>query len=277
MSSIIKSCFAGISRLFHLTEKSDTGSPLPRAPHVSLSAGLKQRLVIVSDIHGCLDELERLLLKVKYSPETTTVVCVGDTIAKGPKSVQVLRFLRKEGIFSVRGNHEDNLLLAHCDPSSKYRERPDYGFRAELTQEELDYIQEWPVSITIPQLSLLIVHAGLDPTKKGHPVHIHNFSELIRIRCIDAENKPTKKHPDGVNTKLWASLYTGPPFVVFGHDAKSKLQVHPWARGLDTGCVYGGSLTALVINDTSDSHNWMRDAEIVSVPAARAYTEKEDD
>jgi hypothetical protein len=46
---------------------------------------------------------------------------------------------------------------------------------------------------------------------------------------------------------LWGTRYAGPPQIIFGHNAAPGLQLHPWATGLDTGCVYGGRLTALVL------------------------------
>ena len=275
---MIFSCYSWLTSC--LQPRSETGSLLPREQHVELPLSeVKKRLVIISDVHGCYDELLRLLEKVEYDPTTTSVICVGDLVAKGPQSAEVVRFLyqNKQHIKSIRGNHEDNALLAHYDKSSKYARREIYDFMSSLSKGEVDHMREFPISISIPELSLAVVHAGVDPSKKGYPIHLHKFSDLIRIRCVTKDGSTTNKNPDDKGTQLWSPKYTGPPFIVFGHDAKRKLQVHPWARGIDTGCVYGGCLTALVIGDTRDTHNWMKNIEIISVAAAKVYNEKDDD
>jgi len=277
--NFIKSCYGGIANIMNLGEpKSSTGSPLPRNQHMQIALpSLKKRLVIIGDVHGCLDELKRLLEKVDYHPATTTVILVGDMIAKGPHSLGVIPFVRSHmpSFFAVRGNHEDNALLARQDPRSKYGKKKEYEFVPALSEDDIDFIRELPVTISIPELELAIVHAGLNP-KKIDLFH-QEFSDLIRIRCIDNEGNTTKENPMEGHRRLWGGLYQGPPYIVFGHDAKRKLQVHPWARGLDTGCVYGGALSALVINDTRDTHKWIERAEIVSVPASRVYCAKDED
>lgn len=272
MINWLKNCVAGVSAFWTGTTTSSTGSLLPSRPHVQLGLyQLKPRLVVVGDVHGCLDELKELLAKLNYSPETTSVILVGDLISKGPYNREVIQYVKSNGFFSVRGNHEDNALLARYRPGSKYAKRKaDY----DLSEDEMQFIRQLPISISIPELSLLIVHAGLDSGKRGYPVERQDFSDLIRIRSIGKKGDTSKEGPNG-DRKLWASMYAGPPFVVFGHDAKRRLQVHPWARGIDTGCVYGGSLTGLLIEDLS--HNWMTHAEIISVHAKKIYAEKDED
>ena len=282
INGIMTSCYAWVSSIVGSREKaSSTGSPLPATPHVALPLTLvKKRLVIIGDIHGCLDELKRLLEKVKFEPSTTTVISVGDTIVKGPDSVGVVRYIRSlpaGSFFVVRGNHEDNALLARLKLNPKYSEGPGFQFVNEFSDNEIEWLKQLPVSISVPELGLLVVHAGLDPAKIGQPVNKHEFSDLIRIRCVDTDGKTSNKKPEQGKRRLWATMYQGPPLVVFGHDAKQKLQIHPWARGLDTGCVYGGALTALVIEDTRDTKGWMEKAEIVSVHAARVYCQKDEE
>jgi hypothetical protein len=81
---------------------------------------------------------------------------------------------------------------------------------------------------------------------------------LLNVRTIRPDGTGSRAPNDGV---LWGSLWPGPETVVFGHHARAGLQEHPFAIGLDTGCVYGGRLTAYLLPER----------RFVSVPARRAY------
>ena len=63
------------------------------------------------------------------------------------------------------------------------------------------------------------------------------------MRSITDDGRPSKR----IEGAPWAALWTGPEHAVFGHDAIRGLQQHPLATGLDTGCVYGRELTALLL------------------------------
>ncbi len=270
----IKSIFATF-----FVRNSDTGSPLPNVQHLQMSTKqLKNRLLIVGDVHGCLDELKLLLEKANYDPATTSVMFVGDLLVKGPKSVETLRWIREQkDMISVRGNHEDNILLATHDKHSKYAKRKVYDFVRALSEDDVSYITELPISIRVHELNLLIVHAGIDPTQNNGNIEDQKFKNLIRMRCIDKHGMPTKEGPDKNGNRLWGPLHRGNQYVVFGHDAKRGLQSYPYAKGLDSGCVYGKQLSALVIEDMANPERWWDRATIVSLSAIKCYANLDDD
>src|SRR5690606_4669297 len=92
---------------------------------------------------------------------------------------------------------------------------------------------------------------------------------LTHIRSIDPHGKPSPRH----DYEPWAARYTGDPHIVFGHNSRLGLQLAPRATGLDTGCVYGGRLTALVLGpgEPIPGEPEERRARLWSVPAARVY------
>lgn len=112
---------------------------------------------------------------------------------------------------------------------------------------------------------LCVVHAGVDPKKA---IVEQDPWVLTHIRSIDELGNPS--HRDGEES--WSHGYVGPHHVVFGHNALRGLQLHPHATGLDTGCVYGGSLSALVLDEgTAVPPVHRRREHIISVPAKRQY------
>ena len=75
---------------------------------------LKERVLIVGDVHGCLEELKALLEKANYQDGKTTVVLAGDVCNKGPLSAETVAFCRQNNFLCVRGNHDHAALKVRC-------------------------------------------------------------------------------------------------------------------------------------------------------------------
>jgi Calcineurin-like phosphoesterase len=212
------------------------------------------RTLIVGDVHGCLDELLALLARVGRAPGDR-VVLVGDLCAKGPDSAGVVRWARASGADAVLGNHDAHVLRA---VRGEAKVGPAHRAVAEtLGTADIAWLELRPLWLRLDgaaERPHVVVHGGLVP---GIPLEQQTRDHLLNLRSITALGEPSKRI-DGVP---WASLWRGPEHVVFGHDAVRGLQRHPFATGLDTGCVYGRELTALVLPA----------GELISVPAARAY------
>ena len=83
------------------------------------------------------------------------------------------------------------------------------------------------------------MHAGVFP---GVPFEQQDPWLVTHMRAILDTGEPSAKWGP-----LWGTKYKGPPHIVFGHNARKEPQLHADATGLDTACVYGGALTALVL------------------------------
>jgi hypothetical protein len=214
---------------------------------------------VIGDVHGCADELDALLKEC--SQETgDDVVLVGDLIAKGPASREVLARMRDEGLRSVRGNHDAHMVRwkeAQDAGVPMTRTSPSHTALA-LTFDEADWavLRSLPLYLRLPEHEALVVHAGLVPQI---PIEQQEPAMLMNLRSIRADGSGSKKPDDGV---LWGNLWLGPELVLFGHHAGAGLQMYPHAIGLDTGCVYGGKLSACILPER----------HIVSVPARRQYS-----
>lgn len=280
-------CHGVLARGFCHGRRAPTGTRLPRLQHLRMRAlPTGGRLLIVGDVHGCIAELRALLAKVAFSPVakggSDLLVSVGDLVNKGPASGEVVRLARELGALCVRGNHEDSLLKAWHSrdrlaitpggPDSLVDKR---ALLEQFTAEDIDWVEEWPLSIHFPSLSVVVVHAGLVP---GVPLERQRFRDLLWMRDLrpiassSNGNAPgigkwevlEEKAPDSLS---WASQWPGPEHVVFGHDAVRGLQRESYATGLDTACCYGASLTGLLVEGSDWAHR-----RLVRVQAERMYS-----
>jgi diadenosine tetraphosphatase ApaH/serine/threonine PP2A family protein phosphatase len=220
------------------------------------------RHVFIGDVHGCLDELEALVRKVRVGP-ADRVVFVGDLVAKGPDSAGVVAYARELKALCVRGNHDEAVLRirrARKGNGDLSRAKRTHLRVAEtLCEVDWRWLEALPLFLRFPEFGSIVVHAGMVP---GKPATAQRPEDLMTMRTMRPDGHASPRLEDGV---LWAKQYQGPERVIFGHDAISGFQREPFALGLDTGCVYGRTLTALVLPSN----------ELISVQAKRAYREIE--
>jgi hypothetical protein len=220
------------------------------------------KTIVIGDVHGCLVELKELLAACEYQPGDD-VVFVGDLVARGPDSLGVLELIRNIGARSVLGNHDHALLLLrkalHADVKPPVIiSRSRLAVSLELRSDDWKFLETLPLFIRLPDYQAVVVHAGLVP---GIPIENQDPYLLMNIRTVTPDGKGSEEKTDGV---LWGTLWKGPETVIFGHHASRGLQKHPYAIGIDTGCVYGGRLTAYLLADR----------RFVSVEAKQIYSPK---
>ncbi|OCK89101.1 Metallo-dependent phosphatase [Cenococcum geophilum 1.58] len=244
---------------------------------------LMQRLVVVGDVHGCKEELQNLLEKVSFHSATDHLILTGDMIDKGPDSPGVVDLARELSASCVRGNHEDRMLLALNDMRVHHASLPgpqedpgrtvdtldeesfshgDYKARAlarQFTDKQIRWLQQCPVILRVGEIGgmgeVVVVHAGLVP---GVPLERQDPFQVMNMRTIDLD---TRLPSDGREGTAWEKLWNHEQAkllekerstVIYGHDSKRGKNILKYSKGLDSGCVNGGKLTAMVIGASKE-------------------------
>ena len=235
---------------------------------------------IIGDIHGCYDELVELLMKLGYevtlkngdipvvvSPQDRKVLFVGDYVDRGPKVVKVLRLvmeMQKTGIaLCVPGNHD--VKLARSLRGKKVAQT--HGLAESLRQLEHEtqefkeqvavFIEGLVSHYVLDEGKLIVAHAGMKQEYQGRASgRVRQFALYGETTGeIDAFGLPIRLN--------WAEEYRGQATVVYGHTSVAEPQWINRTINIDTGCVYGGKLTALRYPEK----------EFVFVPANTMYYE----
>jgi hypothetical protein len=200
---------------------------------------MTSRTIVVGDLHGCYDELIELLESVSFTQEDR-VVCVGDLVTKGPKNREVLDLFMKDARFrTVIGNHD--LALRRKWSGEKVKLKPSQkATHKELKSDKekyLPFLNRLPFTIDLG--THLVVHAGLRPDVA---LYSQTSEDMTLLRTL---GKDRESH-DGTP---WYEVYDGEKIVLFGHWPAREPRRGPKAIGLDTGCVYGYTLTGYIIEE----------------------------
>lgn len=232
---------------------------------------------LIGDVHGCYGELTTLLMRLGYllendgalaiarHPEGRKLVFLGDLVDRGPAIVEVLRLVmgsvRAGTAYCVLGNHDFKLarllrgkqtsvthgLQASIDQIA--HAEPDFAARV------VEFVAALPNHLILDQGRLVAVHGAIKPTYIGR--------DSGRVQAFALYGDTTgEKDERGLPIRLdWSIYHDASCAVVYGHTPVSEPIWKNETLCIDTGCVYGGALTAL---------RWP-ERELVRIPAERVH------
>jgi serine/threonine protein phosphatase 1 len=214
------------------------------------------RLIAIGDIHGCADEFEELLEQLALRANDR-VVLLGDLINRGPDSARVLQLARKHATVALLGNHELRLLNYRKTDDPSHLKKYDYATLEQLNGKSWDYLEAMPLTYQSAEHEVVLVHGGFLP---GEPWKKQPARVVTRIQVVDQDGEP-RKRSEAPGAPHWSELWKGPPFVIYGHTPRPAIAETKWTLGIDTACVLGGALTAVILPD------W----KVVQVRARKKY------
>ena len=242
---------------------------------------------IIGDVHGCCDELARLLTELGYRPldqqpvdpvwggqayghpEGRKVVFLGDVVDRGPRVLDALRIVRnmvKAGrAHCVPGNHDiklmrklsgKNVQITHgMQQSLAEIESLPADLREPLIKQMVEFLDGLVSHYVFDSGKLVVAHAGMREDMQGRG--------SAKVRDFALYGETTGETDEfGLPVRYnWAAEYRGHATVVYGHTPVPEPEWLNRTINIDTGCVFGGKLTALRYPEK----------ELVSIPAANTY------
>lgn len=242
---------------------------------------MPMRTAIIGDVHGCLAELVELCALLR-ADGVHRIFHLGDLVDRGPDSAGVVKYCRENRIQGIMGNHESSLLALNEKVRSHYFDprtlTPDKQIRVKILQamkrEDIAYLKLLPKLHALDEFNTVLVHGGLWPNRSlWHQDRSILYLQVIHpdrpgdVRWTSREGSYTLAQSRAEGFAPWQELYNGNEQVVYGHSVFEEPNIHGNTIGIDTGCVYGGKLTALVLPEK----------KFISVKAKAAYVERRAD
>ena len=241
---------------------------------------------IIGDIHGCFDELAALLQKLGYQitrtspeenygyrvthPQPRKVIFLGDLADRGPKAPEVLRLVMgmvsdRTG-FCLLGNHDLKLWKYLCGRKIRIQHGLDRTI-AQLDREPRSFhydVREFLYRLThhyvLDSGRLVVAHAGVKQEMQGRD------SKAVRAFCLYGDTTGKSDDTGLPIRRDWAGEYRGKATVIYGHTPVAETEWVKNTVNIDTGCVFGGRLTALRYPE----------GELISVPARKVWCDASD-
>ena len=230
------------------------------------------KTVVVGDVHGCNQEFQRLLRKIDFQVGHDRLLLTGDAFSRGPDPAGVWQTIKETEAKMVLGNHDAKLqqLLSEIVATKRPKHQ---NSDQEITITKLlpfsDQLLPWlqNVPLYIETETFLLVHAGINPEK--------GLDQTTRDEFLTIRRWPPAP---GIHGLRWHDFIThSNRTIIFGHDAPGGLICRnrpaesiengnlPYLLGLDTGCVYGGQLSACLLEE----------CRLVNVESERIWFERQ--
>jgi diadenosine tetraphosphatase ApaH/serine/threonine PP2A family protein phosphatase len=239
------------------------------------------KIDVIGDVHGCMDELHALFLKLGYvleneiyiHPDGRVPAFVGDITDRGPDSLSVVRLvyqmvIEHQKAYYVPGNHCNKLyrfFLGNKVLEKHGLETTTAEYRSLNTRDQkfiskqfITLYEHAPLYLLLPELDIIVAHAGIKENLIGRTdKKVKTFVLYGDISGeFDTDGRPIRRD--------WAKHYHGNTWIVYGHTPVKEPRIVNNTINIDTGCVFGNKLTAFRLPEK----------ETVAVPSKQPLLEE---
>ncbi|MFC0469528.1 bis(5'-nucleosyl)-tetraphosphatase PrpE [Halalkalibacter kiskunsagensis] len=238
------------------------------------------KLDIIGDIHGCYQELITLFIKLGYTqksglyqhPDGRKLAFVGDLTDRGPKSINVIKevatLVEENLAYYCPGNHCDklyryflgrNVQITHGLETTvkELNSLPKIEYE-QVRDQFMSLVDSSPLYHVLDNKKIIIAHAGIRSDLIGKTNK--RVKSFVLYGDITGET-----NPDGTPVRLdWAKKHEGCDWIIYGHTPVKKPRFVNRSVNIDTGCVFGGALTALQYPEMNT----------IQVPSSQPYVEE---